>query len=465
MTPPDKLRAHGTPTEAPSGPNVAELAVTQAPSVCWGFERAPFSIDVRNLALPALADPAALERLVATVDLHERDGSFVRRVATRPVPEVIGIGGGHTFEAELDIKVFAGDYRLQLGMYELSGNGAPPRRLPIGTAPHDVRVKNTIFEAFIELINACNFRCTFCPQTTLKRKQRPMDFDLAVKLVRDLADMGHHHPIRLHLLGEPLLYPRFFDFIEAVHEHGQRACLATNGSRFEEKNVEGIFRTRLDEMIISLNTPEEDLYNAQRGTSVPYDRYIAGVELMVSEVVRRGPPPKTRVNVLYDGTRADHPEELARVRKICNEWIDVVRRVSGRDLPTAEEAIHLDRNATTLMDLYEGLELQWTAYHNWGEGGPPMEHFCSFPWRQLATLVDGQTTACCVDAEGEISLGDARVLSLEEIWNGPAINRMREGFLAQTAIEPRCVRCDIRHDMAEFFPTLAAPTRQEAAAG
>lgn len=462
MTPPDDTSTPAPHRETEGRPRVAELEVSSAPSFCWGFEAAPFAIDVKNLALPELARAEALDRLVATVDLHDTSGNFVRRLATRPMPRAVGVGNGHTFEAELDIKAFAGDYALQLGLYRLGENGAAPQALSVASTPHRVRVKNTIFEAFVELINACNFRCTFCPQTTLKRKQRPMDFDLAVKLVRDLADMGHHHPIRLHLLGEPLLYPRFFDFIDAVHEHGQTACLATNGSRFEQKNVEGIFRTRLDEMIISLNTPEEELYNAQRGTSVPYEKYIEGVEIMVSEVVRRGPPPKTRVNVLYDGSRSDHPEELARVRKICNEWIDVVRKVSGRDLPRAEDVIHLDRDATTLMDLYEGLELQWTAYHNWGEGTPPREHFCSFPWRQLATLVDGQTTACCVDAEGEISLGDARVLSLEEIWNGPALNRMREGFLAKTAVEPRCIRCDIRHDMAEFFPTLASP---EAAAG
>lgn len=422
----------------------------------WSFDPHTFEIEVQNDGLAALAAPSAPRELVAAIDLYRADGTFFRRVAERALPEAVGLGERKRFRAELDVRAFAGDYELRLA---LRGRERGATVLATGSAP--LRVKNTIHEAFVELINACNFRCTFCPQTTLQRKQRPMDFELATKVVRDLADMGHHHPIRVHLLGEPLLYPRFFDFVDMAHDHGQRICLATNGSRFSEKNVEGIFRSRLDEMVISLNTPEEELYLQQRGTNVSYAAYVAGIEHMVAEIARRGAPPRTRVNVLYEGTRSESPEELARVRSICDEWIDVVRRATGKDLAPASEVVHLERHATTLVELLPGLELQWTAYHNWGEGAPQAEHFCSFPWRQLAILVDGQATTCCVDAEGEIVLGNAREQTVEEIWNGPALNRLREGFLADTAVDPRCMRCDVRHDKREFFPPEARAKGQD----
>jgi MoaA/NifB/PqqE/SkfB family radical SAM enzyme len=429
---------------------VAEMAAIRAPERAWGFETAAFQLRVRNLGLAELSRSDSLGRLFASADLHRADGTFVRTLARRPFPRPVLVGGAEVFDVALDVKAFAGDYEVRWGLQR--ENGAGLEALPVGAPSTPVRVENTIFEAFVELINACNFRCTFCPQTTLQRKQRPMAFELATKVVRDLAEMGHHHPIRCHLLGEPLLYPRFFDFVEATHGMGQRLLLATNGSRFQERNVEGIFRSRLDEMLVSLNTPEEELYNAQRGTRVPYAEYLAGITRMVSELVRRGPPPATRINILYERARAEDPQEQARVRRIADDWIGVVRSVSGRALPDAQEAVHLDPTRTALLRLCEGLDLQWTPYHNWGEGGPPAEHFCVFPWKQLAVLVDGQATMCCVDAEGEIRLGDANVQTIAEIWNGPKLQRLREGFLRQTAFHPRCRRCDVRHEIGEFFP-------------
>jgi MoaA/NifB/PqqE/SkfB family radical SAM enzyme len=434
-------------------PREAELLVRRPPDFVWGFEAATFPLEVRNLGLAELARPETLGALVGHVDLHRPDGAFVRRLATSAFPEPVPLGETRSFDVVCDVKAGAGDYELRW-VVERAANGSGPGPRPVDAlaVPTPLRVRNTIFEMFVELINACNFRCDFCPQTTLQRKQRPMEFELATKIVRDLADMGHHHPLRCHLLGEPLLYPRFFDFVDMAHDHGQTILLATNGSRFQAKNVAGIFRTRLDRMVISLNTPEEELYNAQRGTSMPYAEYLQGIRDMVSELVRRGPPPVTRINVLYDRAKADSPEETARVRAIANDWIGVAREVSGRPLPDAEEVVHLDDEGTTLIELCDGLELQCTIYHNWGEGSPPVEHFCAFPWKQLAVLVDGQATACCVDAEGEMTLGDARTQSIAEIWNGPQINRLREGFLRSVPMTPRCARCDVRHPKAEFFP-------------
>ena len=438
------------PMSAPSESLHAAVDCRGGPNRVWGYESSRFPVQITNLGLPELGHPETHRQVIGSADLYQ-GGVLHRRLSTGPVPIPIAVGETATVGVDLDMKAFEGDYDLHFDLTRADGE---PLNTKIVTAP--VQVKNTIFEAFVELINSCNFRCSFCPQTTLQRPQKPMDFELAQKVVRDLADMGHHHPIRVHLLGEPLLYPRFFDFVDYAHEMGQRILLATNGSRFEPETVAGIMRTGLDEMVVSLNTPDETLYNEQRGTTVPYEEYLAGIERMIQAVASGGAPPTTRINVLYDYTRADDPEELARVRSIANDWIRVVREATGEDLPDAEEAVSLEKGKTTLMALGEGIELQWTSYHGWGEGKPPKEHFCSYPWRQLAVLVDGNTTACCVDAEGEIVLGNVTEKSVEEIWNGPELNRLRAGFERSRAVTPRCARCTMRHDRAEFFPDSAS---------
>ena len=51
-----------------------------------------------------------------------------------------------------------------------------------------------------------------------------------------------------------------------------------------------------------------------------------------------------------------------------------------------------------------------------------------------------------MDGEGEIRLGDANVETVEQIWNGPVLNRMREAFWnQQRAVQAKCAKCDVRH--------------------
>lgn len=446
-----------------SGTPVVQFSAPRMPERLWGFETVDVPIRIANRGLLALSRPDTFGEFVGTVDLVKSDGTVHRRLLETALPRPIPVGGSEVFETPLYVRSFEGSYAVKFGLHRRSRVGGPIEAIAVDAEPIPVRVKNTIFDAFVELVNACNFRCTFCPQVGLQRKQRPMDFDLAKKVVRDLAEMEHHYPIRVHLMGEPLLYPRFFDFVRYAHGEGQRILLATNGSRFQRERIEGILESRLDEMVISLNTPEREAYDAQRGTEMPFEQYMAGIEAMVTEIVRRGPPPATRVNVLYDITKADDPAELKRVRRIVDHWVGVVRKVGGRELPDAADVVTLDPRGTTLLKLCQGLELQWTPYHGWGEkqssvrnhvpvGPASRDAFCSFPWRQLAVLVDGRTTACCVDAEGEISLGDARVQHVEEIWNGPEMNRLRDGFTRSRAFHPKCATCTVRHDKREFFP-------------
>jgi MoaA/NifB/PqqE/SkfB family radical SAM enzyme len=452
---------------APAPPQVL-ITPLGAPERAFGFESTAFPVRVANRGILALARPETAGEFVATVDLHTSTGALHRRLLETALPRPIAIGGAETFDANLYIRAFEGNYGIRFGLHRRVGGRLEPVAVEAEELP--LQVKNTIFDAFVELVNACNFRCTFCPQVGLQRKQRPMDLELATKVVRELAEMEHHYPIRVHLMGEPLLYPRFFEFVDRAHSFDQRILLATNGSRFQRDRIEKIFSTRLDEMVVSLNTPEREGYDAQRGTDMPFETYMGGIEEMVTEIVRRGPPPATRVNVLYDLAKANDPAELARVRGIVDHWVSVVRRVGGRELPDAHEVVTLDPTGTTLLKLCHGLELQWTPYHNWGENEREIRNhvpasngargaFCSFPWRQLAVLVDGRATACCVDAEGEIVLGDARTQTIQEIWNGPELRKIRDGFERNRALHPKCATCSVRHSREEFFPPvpLAVP--------
>ena len=429
---------------------LVRMTIESTPERVWSWEQNPgFRISIQNDSVRELADAATLPSLRYTADLYELNGEHKRRVAFEALPATIEVGTTETFTISLPFMVLGGDYDLRVGIEHVDRPNEA-----IATAPdRRIHLDNPIFEAFVELVSVCNFACTFCPQPEIKRSSPVMDIELAKKVVRDLADMGHHHPIRVHLLGEPLLYPHFLEFVDYAHSIGQCISLTTNGSRFKPETVGDLFRPGLAEVMVSLNTPGEELFDAQRGTKMTYDAYLVSVGHMVREAARRGGPPKTMIQVLFDQSKATEPSEIEKANRIIHEWATIAHDAAGDRALPIREIERFEPGPLTAIPLSEGLELQFAPYHSWGEGPVQGNHFCSFPNRQLAILSTGQATACCVDAAGEIHLGDATVQSVSEIWNGEPVQRMREAFWKDMkAVEPRCQRCNVHHpDLAELY--------------
>jgi radical SAM protein with 4Fe4S-binding SPASM domain len=65
--------------------------------------------------------------------------------------------------------------------------------------------------------------------------------------------------------------------------------------------------------------------------------------------------------------------------------------------------------------------------------------FCMLPWVHLHVWPEGKTYPCCV-ADGEHPIGDLRSSTLEEIWNGEPMRRLRRNMLDDQP-SPECHRC------------------------
>ena len=50
---------------------------------------------------------------------------------------------------------------------------------------------------------------------------------------------------------------------------------------------------------------------------------------------------------------------------------------------------------------------------------------CSWPWSTLVMLCDGRIVCGCADPYGKRVLGDARVTSVNDVWTGPVISKLR----------------------------------------
>lgn len=90
----------------------------------------------------------------------------------------------------------------------------------------------------IELTNACNLNCPNCGSTTAKFHKGFMSdevFDLALKLSNPAKYMA------IHGAGEPLLHPKFLQYLEKLVEIDKDTIVSTNGILLDDAMQREIF--------------------------------------------------------------------------------------------------------------------------------------------------------------------------------------------------------------------------------
>lgn len=94
----------------------------------------------------------------------------------------------------------------------------------------------------IELTNNCNLRCKNCPTPTCKREKGYMGdavFNEAFKYISPDQDSY----FSMHGLGEPLLHPKIFEYLDRVTSIKRPVILSTNGLLLDDTNIDSIMNT------------------------------------------------------------------------------------------------------------------------------------------------------------------------------------------------------------------------------
>lgn len=268
--------------------------------------------------------------------------------------------------------------------------------------------------AYVEITNICNLRCAFCPGT--KRPERfmpPEEFRILARRLRP-----HTGFLYLHVMGEPLLHPQLGELLEIGAAEGFRLCLTTNGTLLEQRHDLLLSAPVLHKLSVSLHSMEGNNAGALGG-------YLAGV---------------------WESVQA-----LSRAGIICalRLW-----NIGGQETRNGEILAFLgDRLGTHPLDLPQlrrgswklgqRLYLEQAEKFDWPEleGPERAAGFCLGLRDQVAVLVDGTVTPCCLDHEGDIPLGNLLAEELEGILSSPRARAVCDGFSQRRPSEALCRRC------------------------
>lgn len=265
----------------------------------------------------------------------------------------------------------------------------------------------------LELSSACNMKCPMCYTTTDEFKNKVplknMSFELYCKVVDELAKAGVFS-IRLSWRGEPTLNKHFMECIRYARKKGiHHVATLTNALRLTPEMFEEMVDLKMDWLTISFD-----------GTGKTYEeiRYPAKYDEMLEKI--------REFRRIRDRKKSNKP--VIRIQGIWSAIEDNPNEYYEAFEPIADEI-----SVNTILD-----------YLNNDTDYPLVESFsCAVPLQRLFVTSDGRCAMCVNDEMGKVIVGDANKQTIQEIWNGPVLSKVREHHRNQTATDrlAPCKRC------------------------
>lgn len=247
----------------------------------------------------------------------------------------------------------------------------------------------------LELSSACNMVCPMCYTVTEDFKRSVphlnMDLQLFCKIVDELAK-HHVYSIRLSWRGEPTLNRHFINCVRYAKDKGiKEVDSLTNALRLTEEMFEELVDLQMDWLTISFDGVGET-YNEIRSPA-KFDEMVLKIKAFAEIKRRKGSiKPVVRIQGIWPAIAANPEAYFETFEPICDEV-----------------------SVNTLLDyLHKDGEIQYLN-----------NYVCPVPFQRLVIGSDGRAFMCINDELGRKPVGNARVESVHEIWNGEAMQDVR----------------------------------------
>ena len=272
-------------------------------------------------------------------------------------------------------------------------------------------------QAYVEITNVCNLNCSFCPKHSRKNGYMSVaQFETVAKSIAPLTRV-----VCLHLMGEPLLHPEFERICEIARDNGLQIYLTTNGTLL--KNHVAVFKKGLVKRIsVSLHSYEANAFK------VPLQKYLRETFQIAREI-----------------TACEHVFVEFRLwneggqNSLNSQIIDVANEFFGKNVP-----YHFTENEFLTNEIYFSPDdvFEWPIATK--NGTPNDKKSCYALRSHFGVLCDGRVVACCLDNDGQLTLGNIFETPIEEILTSERAVNIRDGFKNDIAVEAFCKTCSFK---------------------
>jgi MoaA/NifB/PqqE/SkfB family radical SAM enzyme len=339
---------------------------------------------------------------------------------------------------------------------------------------------------FIEITNACNFKCTWCPDEIMGRRRGFMKKEKVFRLLDEIAGkrswLGPIFPVKLHQMGEPFLHPDLPAIVEYAESRGVGIELNTNCGLITRENIDALYRAGLTNMILSYQTPDAASFKTRKAPSLAFDAYRDKVRLAVERKVAMGARTQLEIDIMNTKYADSYKivSEDDQALAFLDDWISYARsleekyglppRTHDRDQILSRHFLDQDENGSR-YELLDGVHLIWKRCHSWGNvigehqvdpgavaadapaahagaggGAPPhsalttKNTYCPAPYDQFVIQWNGDVTTCCTDYEGRTKTANVFAIGIEGVWKSETLKQRKKDMLEGRLLDV-CAKC------------------------
>lgn len=284
----------------------------------------------------------------------------------------------------------------------------------------------------IEPTSECNLKCIMCSRQHVSplRDSHTMSledfrgFVAQFPRLTDLTFAGY---------GEPFVNPHLVSMIRYGKEKGLSVRVITNGKLLPRINPRTIIESGLDRIDISIHAAEPETFRHIRGEDDGHlEEVRESVHTLARERLKDGGGPVIVINIV---AMKPNLKEIPRV-------IDWAIHVGADEVSIARLTV-FGRGARA-VSLEKSHMKELVRYKREGEKKGMTIIFCDRGdccydlWNHIIIKADGNVIPC-VGLDSDFSLGNLHTISAGELWNSPAYQGLRRGYLS--GILKECRRC------------------------
>lgn len=275
-------------------------------------------------------------------------------------------------------------------------------------------MKKRFKKIYIEITNRCNLNCSFCGKN--KRDYRDMsllEFELVINKIKKYTDY-----IYLHVKGEPLLYSNLDSLLSICDNYNIKVNITTNGVFLKEKLSVLMNHFCIRQINISLHS-ENNKKN-----------YFL-------DVFSSGKILSTKMFISYRIWDLKEYKLNKKSTEIVNKIIEFYNLS-----PVIVDKLYNDKNIKIASNTFVNKEniFTWPDVNN----DILVDGFCYGLKTHIAILSNGDIVPCCLDANGEIKLGNIFEDTLDVVLNGDTYKSLLKNFEDNKSLHPLCKSCNFK---------------------
>lgn len=279
-------------------------------------------------------------------------------------------------------------------------------------------MRKVFLEFSFECTNICNANCSFCGYRFMRRKKTKIDEEIFFKCVDQYDKLGGGTLNFTPTVGDPLVDKNLLEKIKYAKSKKNIYSITsyTNGILLDRFGFKNILTSGITRLGISTYIGTSEGYKKYYGKD-QYNRVINNIVELAKLNSELNFPVGITLHLRLDGNISnwERSEDFVRINqyipkknitylKMYDSWNGLI------DIDDIPENCEID-------DFSESEEVK-------KKSGP-----CFELYRALHVMSDSNVGACvCKDMEGEISVGNAKNDSLEQIWKGKKLENYRSNW-------------------------------------